>query len=76
MKRLPVAGSAVLSQQCILYVKITLTAMCSVALFEHLIGQCPGDQNLIGHGVLMMQKQEDTRLAENNIRCYEQNMNC
>ena len=30
------------------------TQFCT--FFDHLIGQCPGDQIFIGHGVLMMQK--------------------
>ena len=35
--------------------------------------KCPGDQILIGHGVPMMQKQQDNKLAGNKIRGCEQN---
>ena len=36
--------------------------------------KCPADKNWTGQGVLMKQKQYDTRLAENKIHCCEQNM--
>ena len=56
------------------YTEMPQKPCTSVAhFFYHLEWQSVLNSTSIGHSVLMMQKQQDTRLAENKIRGWEQN---